>query len=194
MNKNLLIMVIVLAILGIGGGLWYANQKIQQTKIQDKSMMQQKGGWTRQQMEEMEKEKSSTMKDEKHMMTGYQGAVLAGKSSPYLDFKKADYDKALKDGKIILLDFYANWCPICRAEAPELKAGFDSLPSDKVVGFRVNWQDSDTDADEKALASQFGITSQHTKIILKNGKEIGRTLEQWDKATFLQTINDAINK
>lgn len=120
---------------------------------------------------------------------GYKGDPLAGKASLYLDFKKADYEKALADGKIILLDFYANWCPICRAEAPELKAGFDSLTTDKVVGFRVNYNDSDTDEDEKKLAKDFGITYQHTKVILKNGKEVLRTLEQWDRKELVKQIN-----
>lgn len=121
---------------------------------------------------------------------GYKGDPLAGKASLYLDFKKADYEKALADGKIILLDFYANWCPICRAEAPELKAGFDSLTTDRVVGFRVNYNDSDTDEDEKKLAKDFAITYQHTKVILKNGKEVLRTQEQWDKTEFVKQINN----
>src|SRR3989344_7353244 len=58
---------------------------------------------------------------------GYKGVVLAGSSSPFLEFNKSDYEKALISGKIIFLDFYANWCPICRAETPEIHAGFDSL-------------------------------------------------------------------
>ena len=128
------------------------------------------------------------------MVAGYNGKALAGTTSPYLVFNKTDYDKALSSGKIVFLDFYANWCPICRDEAPELKSGFDSLTSDKVVGFRVNYNDSDTDADEKKLASQFSIPYQHTKVILKNGKEVTRSSESWDKATFLKTINDLVNQ
>ncbi|MBI3619685.1 thioredoxin family protein [Candidatus Roizmanbacteria bacterium] len=98
--------------------------------------------------------------------------VLAGKLSPYLAFNQTDYDKALKSRKVIFLDFYANWCPICRSEEPELEAGFNSLTTDKVVGFRVNWQDSDTDDNERKLAQEFGITTQMTKIILKDGKKV----------------------
>ena len=79
------------------------------------------------------------------------GKILAGKSSPYIEFKKGEYDEALKSGKIIFLDFYANWCPICRGEAPEIQSGFDSLTSDKVIGFRVNYNDTETDDDEKKL-------------------------------------------
>lgn len=104
--------------------------------------------------------------------TSYTGRVIAGKSSKLLRYNKADYDKAKSAGKIIFLNFYANWCPVCRAEAPEFNAGFDSLQTDKVIGFRVNWNDSETTDEDKQLARDFGITHQNTKIILKDGKKL----------------------
>ncbi|MBI3485439.1 redoxin domain-containing protein [Candidatus Daviesbacteria bacterium] len=126
------------------------------------------------------------------MMSGYSGKVLAGKDSPYLEFTKNDYDKALASGKIVVLDFYANWCPICRAEAPEITSAFDSLQSEKVIGFRVNFNDSETDGDEKALALQFKVPYQHTKIILKNGQEVDRIVDSLTKDNLLQEINKFI--
>lgn len=119
---------------------------------------------------------------------GFSGNVLAGEKSPYLEFNKIDYDKALASNKIVFLDFYANWCPICRAEAPELTAGFDSLTSDNVIGFRVNFNDSDTDNDEKTLAKQFEIPYQHTKVILKDTKVALIDSDSWDKSRFEQEI------
>ena len=92
-------------------------------------------------------------------------------------------------GKIIVLDFYANWCPICRAEAPELKAGFDSLMTDAVIGFRVNFNDSDTDDDEKALAKQLAIPYQHTKVILKDGKEVLKSGDSWTRDDFTREVD-----
>lgn len=123
---------------------------------------------------------------------GYQGRILAGESAPFLEFNKADYEKALSERKIILLNFYANWCPICRGEEEAIHAGFDGLTQDKVIGFRVNFNDSDTDSDEEALAKQFNIPYQHTKVILKNGKEISRSLDSWTKETFNQEITKAL--
>lgn len=123
---------------------------------------------------------------------GYSGALLAGKSAPFLEFTKVDYEKALSEGKIIILDFYANWCPICRAEEPALHAGFDGLASDKVIGFRVNYKDSETDQDEESLAKQFNITYQHTKVILKDGKEFSKSLDSWTKERFDEEISNAL--
>lgn len=115
--------------------------------------------------------------------------LLAGHDSPFFIFKKSTYDNALQANRIIFLDFYANWCPICRAEAPELIAGFNELQTSKVVGFRVNYNDSETDEDEKALAQQFGITYQHTKVVLIDGKVVLKDGGSWDKETFLKEIN-----
>ena len=126
------------------------------------------------------------------IIPGYQGKVLAGKSAPFLEFKKEDYQKALSENKIIILDFYANWCPICRAEAPIIHSGFDGLTTEKVIGFRVNYNDSDTDADEKALAKQFNITYQHTKVILKNGQQFSKSLDSWTREDFVNAINQAL--
>lgn len=125
-------------------------------------------------------------------LPGYSGKVLAGQNSPYLDFTKADYEKAAGEGKIVILNFYANWCPVCRVEQPEVKAGFDSLTSNQVVGFRVNFSDSDTDEDERQLAKQFNIPYQHTKVILKNGQEVKRSGDQWDKDKFNEQINSVL--
>lgn len=122
---------------------------------------------------------------------GYAGNLLAGKSSSYLEFQKNDYEKALQSGKIVFLNFYANWCPVCRAETSEVQAAFDGLTTDQIVGFRVNYNDSDTDEDEKAFAKEFGVTYQHTKVILKNGKQMLKVTEQWDKSQFVEALEKA---
>lgn len=172
MNKNLLLGGLV--IFAVLGGILYfvqsSNSITSSPEIKKEEVMVKKGTNTTSQSD-------------------FSGKVLAGKSSPYIEFNKADYDKALAEGKIIFLDFYANWCPICRAEFPELYAGFDALTTDKVVGFRVNYNDSDTDADEKALAKQFDITYQHQKRIIKDGKVVLESADSWDKERVVREIN-----
>src|SRR3989344_3367662 len=124
------------------------------------------------------------------MMQKYTGTVFAGKSAPLLDFNKADYDVALKTDKLIALYFYANWCPICKAEvASSLYPAFNELTNDKVIGFRVNYNDNQTDNDEKNIAREFGIAYQHTKVFVKNGERILKSPESWNKERYLSEIN-----
>lgn len=138
----------------------------------------------------IEKEGEMMKKDEAVMEKSlYTGKVLAGtEATKYLDFNKADYDKALKEKKKILLYFYANWCPICKKEQPETFAAFNELNDPDLIGFRVNYRDSDTDSDEEALAKQFGVSYQHTKVILKDGQRVLKAPDSWDKQRYLDEL------
>ena len=118
--------------------------------------------------------------------------VLAGKVAQVLDFNKTDYKAALKSDKLIVLYFYANWCPICREEVPKFYSAFEQLTTDKVVGFRVNYIDSATDGDEKGLAREFGIAYQHTKVFLKNNQRVLKSPEAWEKERYLSEIQKAL--
>lgn len=117
-------------------------------------------------------------------------AVLAGSSAPLIDFNKADYDSAAGSDKLVVLYFYATWCPICRAEEPELRAAFNELDRNDVVGFRVNFNDGDTDADERDLAQQYQVPYQHTKVFIKNGQQLLKAPDSWNKNRYLTEINN----
>ncbi|MFY9484306.1 MAG: thioredoxin family protein [Patescibacteria group bacterium] len=125
--------------------------------------------------------------------SGYRGAVFAGKDSPLIDFNQSDYEQALKTDKLVLLYFYANWCPTCRTEVfDHLEPFFNELKSDNVIGFRVNFNDSDTIDTERELARQFGVPYQHTKVFLKNGERVLKSPESWDIERYKLEINKAI--
>ena len=121
-----------------------------------------------------------------------EGVKLAGKNSYFFVYNKDNYQRALDSGKIVMLYFYANWCPFCRAEDPIIQEGFNSLTSDQLIGFRVNYNDDETDADEKQLATDFQIPYQHTKVFLEHGKEIARFGEAWDREDFDMAVNQIL--
>ena len=168
-----LVVVVVALILVIGGVFYFKNQP-----ADDGALPSENNG--------------ATVEEEN--ITGYSGSILAGDSALLLDFKKADYDKALQTDKLIVLYFYANWCPICRAEFPKMQEAFNELNSEQVIGFRVNFNDNETDADEKALASEFGVAYQHTKVFVKNGQRVGKSPESWDKDRYLSEINKSLTE
>tara|TARA_Y100000310_G_scaffold345764_1_gene469565 strand:+ start:1088 stop:1612 length:525 start_codon:yes stop_codon:yes gene_type:complete len=117
----------------------------------------------------------------------YLGTTLSGTTTPYLDFNIQDYEKALQENKIIFLNFYADWCPTCRREQPGIFSAFYKLDNPNIIGFRINYKDSYTDEDEIDLARKYGITYQHTKVILKDGEVIKKELSQWGEE---KTINE----
>lgn len=110
----------------------------------------------------------------------------------FYEFDKESYEAALSEGKYVFLDFYANWCPICKAEEPAIKAAFNELEAENVVGFRVNYNDDQTDNNEKALAKRFGITYQHTKIVAApDEKVVSRTLKQQSRQEVVNQIKES---
>ena len=91
-------------------------------------------------------------------------------SSRYLPYTESAYQSA-KDKRVVLY-FYATWCPSCKVANAEFLASPEKIPEDTIV-LRINYNDPDTDEDEKALSRKYGITYQHTFVQLdKDGKEI----------------------
>lgn len=115
--------------------------------------------------------------------------ILAENNSIYMQFNEQSYNEALEDGKIIVLFFYANWCPSCKEENLEAIEAFNELERDNVVAFRVNYKDSKTDDFEKKLAKENGVTYQHTKIVLKNGERVLKAPDVWNKARYIEEIS-----
>ena len=118
---------------------------------------------------------------------------LAGSTSPYYRFDKAHFENSLQQGKIIFLDFHADWCPICQSEKPDILAAFNELDNENVVGYQVHYNDKYTTEDDKEMAKKYGITYQHTKIIIgKDGKVALRSLEVFSKEKVINEINKAV--
>ena len=91
-------------------------------------------------------------------------------SSRYVPYSKAAYDSAV--GKRRVLYFYATWCPSCKQANEDFTANPNKIPEDVIV-LRVNYNDPDTDQEEKDLAKKYGITYQHTFVqVDRTGKEL----------------------
>ncbi|MBI4053118.1 MAG: thioredoxin family protein [Candidatus Diapherotrites archaeon] len=121
---------------------------------------------------------------------GSDGGAMPGaatQNSSYVPFSQAAYEQAKAGGKIIFLEFYANWCPTCAQQKPVLESTFQELDGGKVIAFQVNYNDSDTDDSERALAKKFGITYQHTHIITNASEEVLlRGVGQWSREEIIK--------
>ncbi len=91
-------------------------------------------------------------------------------SSRYVQYSKSALDSASNNRRILF--FYASWCPTCKPADTNFTKNESKIPED-VTLIRVNYNDPETDQEEKELAKQYGITYQHTFVQIDNsGKEV----------------------
>ncbi len=83
-------------------------------------------------------------------------------------FDREVFEKAKADGKTVLVDFHADWCPVCKKQAEVIP---QVLSQDKFQQVVVLKADYDL---EKELKQQLKITHQSTLVLFKGEKEIGR--------------------
>ena len=83
--------------------------------------------------------------------------------------------------KVVLLDFYADWCGPCRMVGPFVEQIAEER-SDILVG-KVN-----VDA-EQALAEEFGVFSIPTLVVMKNGAVVEQAAGARPKAQILAMID-----
>ena len=97
-----------------------------------------------------------------------------------LHFTKDGFDKALSQGKLMMVDFWASWCGPCRMLGPVIEQ-LDNQYPDVVVG-KVNVD------DEQELAMRYGVMSIPTVIFFKDGQEIDRKVGVMPPEAFVQVL------
>ncbi len=93
------------------------------------------------------------------------GATQKGSSSALEkapDFTLKDLDGnpfSLKDtaGKVVILDFFATWCPPCQAEIPHFQAMYEAFKDDGLVIVGVSLDQAEPKAI-KSFAAKYGVT------------------------------------
>lgn len=120
------------------------------------------------------------MKDKGSMNTDVSSDTQAMQTNTEVDTTVSKYiqysNSALEDTAQLrrVLFFYASWCPTCRPVDEELSQNASQIPEDVRV-IRVNYNDPDTDSEEKVLAQKYEVTYQHTFVqISSDGTEIAK--------------------
>lgn len=77
------------------------------------------------------------------------------------------------NGKVIIYDIFATWCPPCRAEAPHL-ASLQKKYSDALLVLGVTIEDDKTNDDLIAFQSQYG--AEYTIVNSKDNKPLSSAM------------------
>lgn len=113
-------------------------------------------------------------------------AAPAQADAPKQAFTQAAFEKAQGEGKSILVEIAAPWCPACKAQKPIIQDLTSFEPLDKISVFVV-----DFDSQKDALR-YFKATQQSTLIAFKGKVEKGRTVGDTKSDSIAKLLNSAL--
>ncbi|GAA4042190.1 thioredoxin family protein [Parerythrobacter jejuensis] len=99
-------------------------------------------------------------------------------------YNAQSFAAAQDQGKTIVVDVHASWCPTCKAQAPILSQLAKDAKNVKFV--RV-----DFDRD-KAFLRQHRIPRQSTILVFKGKQEVGRSIAETNRTRLRSFVLDRI--
>lgn len=98
-----------------------------------------------------------------------------------------DFQKEVLEQKgTVFVDFYADWCGPCKVTSPIVDELSQEMKNIKFVKVNVD--------NNQQLASSYSIFSIPTFLIVKDGKVVGQVVGAMGKESFVQEINQALQK
>ncbi|HSY27626.1 MAG TPA: thioredoxin family protein [Burkholderiaceae bacterium] len=101
-------------------------------------------------------------------------------------FVQSQYEQLIAQGKPVIVDFYADWCPTCKAQKPVVE---DVMHNPKLQGVTLFLANYD---QEIALKKSLHVTQQSTFVVFKGGKEVTRSTGQTGKADISALFDQAL--
>jgi thioredoxin 1 len=110
--------------------------------------------------------------------------AMAGDIKP---FDQGTFDRLTREGKPVVLDISATWCPTCKAQKPIID-GLMKQPAYK----HVTLMTLDFDAN-KPILKKFKVTMQSTLVAFKGNKEVGRSTGDTTPAGLESLVKKTVN-
>ena len=98
-----------------------------------------------------------------------------------IHFNKETFDKALSEGQLMMVDFWAEWCGPCQMLGPVIESLAEQYDGKATVG-KVN-----TD-EEHELAIRYSVMNIPTVIFFKDAREIDRKVGVMPPDVFAQVL------
>ena len=98
-------------------------------------------------------------------------------------FDQNSFDKALQEEKLVMVDFWAEWCGPCRMLGPVIEDLGKQYEGKALIG-KVNVD------EEQELAIRYGVMSIPTVILFKDGKEVDRKVGVMPPQAFAQALDN----
>ena len=102
-----------------------------------------------------------------------------------IEFEEKSFIDAINSGKLVIADFYANWCQPCRLQHPVIEEAAKKY-GDKVIFGRVNIEYN------PSAARAYDVASIPTLIFLRYGSIKKKRVGFTDLKELSETIDDLL--
>ncbi len=99
-----------------------------------------------------------------------------------------DFDDIINSNPAVLMEFYASWCPHCKAFYPVLEAASAKLNQEGIV---VAQTEIDTFED---IANEYDVQSIPTLTFFKNGSLVAESAGERGEQDVFMFVRDALNE
>jgi thioredoxin 1 len=96
------------------------------------------------------------------------------------------FEAAQAAGKPILIEVFAPWCPVCKAQAPILSRLKGEARFKNLTSFKIDFD------SQKELLRKFNVQKQSTLIVFKGRQETGRSTGDTSAASIETLLGKAI--
>ena len=103
-----------------------------------------------------------------------------GKETTY---SKESFDKALSDGKVVVVSSWIKYCTSCASQMKVLKNAKNDFNNIEYFKFDVR---------NKEIANFFNVQYQTTLLIFKDNKEVYRSIGETSREAIYKAINSSI--
>ena len=98
-------------------------------------------------------------------------------------YNKIDFDKALSEGKVVIVSSWIKYCTSCASQMKVLNKAVNEFDNIEYFAF---------DVTNKEIAKFFNVQYQTTLLIFKENKEIYRSIGETSKDLIYKAIRSSI--
>ena len=98
-------------------------------------------------------------------------------------YNKVDFDKALSEGKVVIVSSWIKYCTSCASQIKVLKNAKNDFNNIEYFAF---------DVTNKEIAKFFNVQYQTTLLIFKDNKEVYRSIGETTKELIYDALKSSI--